>query len=104
MTFTGNGSAAAANQEIEISAAVGLHNVVAVKLGIASFGGRLRRFPRCQSFLNFGVRNAQIKFPHGNVEIDHVAVLYDRKYAPSRSFRSDGQHYSSVSRATHPRV
>ena len=32
MTFTGNGSAAAANQEIEISAPVGLHNVVAVKL------------------------------------------------------------------------
>ena len=32
MTLTRNGSAAAANQEIEISAAVGLHNVIAVKL------------------------------------------------------------------------
>ena len=31
MTLTGNGSAAATNQEIEISPAVGLHNMVVVK-------------------------------------------------------------------------
>src|SRR5216684_2844324 len=96
MTLPWNRRITSPNQKIEIGAAVSLHDVVVVELGIASLGRSLRWFPCFSSSFNFGLGNVEIKRAGRNVKIDHVAVRDDAQRASGRGFGGDVQDYGAI--------
>src|SRR5579862_184972 len=95
---------AAAYQEIEIRALVGLIDVVDVKLLIAAGGARGGWRPRGAAFAEFFIGNQELDLARIDVELDHISVLNQRQRPAYRRFGRDVQDHRSVCRAAHAAV
>src|SRR5882757_3773117 len=95
-----------AAHEIEIAAFVGLQNGLVEQMRVTALGpiGRYSRRQCGAAFFELRIVDQEIDAALGDVEPDHVAVLYQRQRATDGGFRGDMQHNGAERGAAHARV
>src|SRR5918999_3532079 len=91
-------------KEVEIAAFVGLSYVAREDRAIAALEFALRLLPGRFSFFQLFFRDFQIQLPLLDIELDEIAIAYQREWAADEGFRRDVQHAGAVARAAHARI
>ena len=104
VAFSWHADAAAANKEIQIGSAIGLHYMLVIQLVIAAVGWGRRLIPPRTSPFNFGFADIEVKTSCAYIEIDRVSILNKRECPSRRGFRRYMQNDGAIGRATHSRV
>src|SRR5918992_1638957 len=91
-------------KEVEIAAFVGLSYVAREDRAIAALEFALRLLPGRFSFFQLFFRDFQIQLPLLDIELDEIAIAYQRERAADEGFRRDVQHAGAVARAAHARI
>src|ERR1700730_3723749 len=95
---------ALADEEVEVGALMGLHDMLHIEPGIAAVVGLRRRFPGLLSLAQLVIRDVEMEAALLDVEFDHVAVAHQRQGSARGGLGRDVQHHGAVSRAAHARV
>src|SRR5687768_7403469 len=95
---------ATAVQEVEVTAFVGLRNVLTEKRAIAAREACGRRFPLGLPLRELCIAYLELELPCSDVELDEIAVLHERERAADVRLRCDVQHARAVRGAAHARI
>src|SRR5579862_9210188 len=104
VTLAADGGARAADEKVEIDATVGLLHRIAVEPYPAAMRMGRRGFPLRAALREFVVRHVEMQAPRVHVELDEIAIAYERERTAGGGFRCRVKHDRSICSARHPRI
>src|ERR1700687_2841626 len=91
-------------EKIEVTALIGLGDVLLVQRAIAALEARWRHFPLGAAAGEAGVPDLQLQTAFGDIKLDDVAVAHKSQWPAGERFRRDMQHAGAVACPAYSRV
>src|SRR5438105_14019359 len=91
-------------EKIEVTALIGLGDVLLIQRAIAPLEVRWRHFPLGAAAGELRVADLQLQAAFGDIELDDVAVAHKSQWPAGEGFRRDMEHAGAIAGPAYPRV